>query len=358
MRLWRRLEHPQQHFIPPPVGFLIVSVICHGALMEISPFEAPKLKVNRAKRHTAELEEAVATYLAREPFKVVVFPGDQGPRSVVIKFRVAEEVPKTFSTIIGDAIHNLRTALDLMMCDLVRLNGRSAKGVYFPFAERPEHLDMMIREKKADRASPEVVELIRSMKPYRQGNRALRAIHDLDIVDKHQALIPIAHLTELPDEYSTFLDITLMGATTDQPILDGAVITRMPFLLGHAIGDELPVRWNLDLPPGPMGGNPVIPTLHKFAELVGCGRLPFLVSTGVTAPSSPSTRSILAMMPSASDASVTDRATKSGRSCASAGGGSLPPPASTRTCARRPSSVSPESAHSPSTHSRKARRGQ
>jgi hypothetical protein len=36
----------------------------------------------------------------------------------------------------------------------------------------------------------------------------------------------------------------------------------------------------------------------------------------------------------------------------------LAAPASTRTCTRRPSSVSPESAHSPSTPSRKARRGQ
>ena len=49
---------------------------------------------------------------------------------------------------------------------------------------------------------------------------------------------------------------------------------------------------------------------------------------------------------------------KSGFSSISAGAGNLPPPASTRTWARRPSSVSPESAHSPSTHSRKARRGQ
>jgi hypothetical protein len=64
------------------------------------------------------------------------------------------------------------------------------------------------------------------------------------------------------------------------------------------------------------------------------------------------------MMPSASEASVTERAVKSGFSPVSSAGGSLPPPASTRTCARRPSSVSPESAHSPSTHSRKASRGQ
>jgi hypothetical protein len=46
---------------------------------------------------------------------------------------------------------------------------------------------------------------------------------------------------------------------------------------------------------------------------------------GVTVPPSPSMRSILAMMPSRSEASVTDRAVKSGLSSASAGAGNFPP---------------------------------
>ena len=102
-------------------------------------------------------------------------------------------VPTELATIIGDAIHNLRSTLDILASDVVRLNGQSNQGVYFPFAQRAADLDRQIKDKKFNRAHPDAVKLLRSFKPYPEGNKLLRALHELDIQDKHQALIPCAH---------------------------------------------------------------------------------------------------------------------------------------------------------------------
>jgi hypothetical protein len=73
----------------------------------------------------------------------------------------------------------------------VGLSGESTKEVKFPFCDSPDKLDFFIKERKLSRAGPEVVALVKSLKPYKGGNTALRAIHDLDIRDKHEALTPL-----------------------------------------------------------------------------------------------------------------------------------------------------------------------
>jgi hypothetical protein len=94
---------------------------------------------------------------------------------------------------LGDAVHNLRAALDLMACDIVRLNGKSTRDVYFPFSFNAAELDKQVKEKNFDRAAPEAQDLLRNkIKPYKEngGNVALRAIHDLDVADKHRLILP------------------------------------------------------------------------------------------------------------------------------------------------------------------------
>ena len=105
--------------------------------------------------------------------------------------KIRKPVPIKFSALIGDFIHNLRTALDLLVCDLVTINGKSTKEVYFPFCASPAELPRMIRDRKIYRAGPDIVAYIESLKPYTGGNIALRAIHDLDVTDKHHALLPV-----------------------------------------------------------------------------------------------------------------------------------------------------------------------
>lgn len=90
--------------------------------------------------------------------------------------------------IVGDIVHNLRAALDLTACEMVRAAGESDKDVYFPSSRTADELNKAISGGHFHRAGPAAIELLRSVEPYKNG--PLRTLHDLDIHDKHRALIP------------------------------------------------------------------------------------------------------------------------------------------------------------------------
>ncbi len=154
-----------------------------------------------------------------------------------------------FPVLIGDAIHNMRAALDLMACDLVRLNGKRFDNVSFPFAQTASALEQQIKDKNFKRAHPDAVALLRSLKPYKdKGDVALRAIHDLDIMDKHQALLPavsagqtrpVRLVTEdgeqtLPSFQSALID---EGGTT--------IIVVAPRSSNFPVGTQIPANFSL-----------------------------------------------------------------------------------------------------------------
>ncbi len=171
-------------------------------------------------------------------------------------------VPFDLSVIIGDVIHNIRTSLDLLACDLVRLSGESDKNVYFPFCDTPNDLMEMIKKRRLHRAGKDVVEVMLSLRPYKGGNVALRAIHDLDVDDKHKALIPTFSIAVTGEEDGLFPFYS--------PItVDGQLYTVMREELSSLpIGAEVKTYFALLFPPGTsLGGREMIPTLHELANL-------------------------------------------------------------------------------------------
>ena len=99
--------------------------------------------------------------------------------------------------IVGDIIHNLRSALDLLACDLVLANGGNPKGVYFPFFKTADGLNKKIKDRDFNRAGPDAVALLTRYQPYEGGDSPLYAIHLLDIIDKHRMLV-------LNDDYASW----------------------------------------------------------------------------------------------------------------------------------------------------------
>ena len=231
----------------------------------VAPFEASELKISRAKRHITELDGRISEFIARKTLGLVVEQGPKpGDKCLVVRLR--EQVPSDLSPIVGDAIHNLRAALDLLACELVRLNGASDKNVQFPFSNDGSNLKEMIKHHKVDRASSDVIELIRSLKPYSGGNNALRSIHDLDIIDKHRTLIPVFEMVEaapFTNGHALFQNIRVA------PIEDGVPIMPLPRDSGFEIGQEISGLLHLRFPRDtPLAGHEIVPTLHDLAELV------------------------------------------------------------------------------------------
>jgi hypothetical protein len=150
-------------------------------------FSASRLKLERAKQFIQELKGCTEQYLRSNP--VSVEPEERpgtGPR-LHFFYKPVGPLP---GAIIGDAIHNMRTSLDLMASDLARINKKKPDDVYFPFAASAAALDDAIRNKCFRKAGDDAVKLLKTFEPYRGGNDLLRGLHDLDLMDKHTSLIP------------------------------------------------------------------------------------------------------------------------------------------------------------------------
>lgn len=163
-----------------------------------TPFLASRLKIQRAAQHVAELQQEIGAYIAREPVRITASLSVAMPGYLDWQIESVESPPPALPAIMGDAAHNLRAALDLLAVDLVRLNKGNTNGVYFPFAVSAAELDRAIKDKNMHRAAPEVVDLVRALKPYSDGNVAMRHVHDLDVMDKHKAILPAIGYVKVP----------------------------------------------------------------------------------------------------------------------------------------------------------------
>ena len=146
-------------------------------------FAAPTRKLRWGRHRIGEFLWLLHQYELSNPVK-------QKHNGTEIIVEREKSPPDELALVLGDAIHNLRATLDLLAAELVRRNGGSVKGVYFPFAASASELDEQIRSKKFHRAGEAAVQQVRRLAPYRGGNEALRGLHDLDIMDKHQLIIP------------------------------------------------------------------------------------------------------------------------------------------------------------------------
>jgi hypothetical protein len=223
-----------------PINALVFSILDFAMNPQSPHFSASHTKLRRATKFVQELEAALTAYQDSKPYTVEIDPRTNPPQ-LKISWNAIDGDPEA---IVGDCIHNLRTALDLMSCDLVRSVKGNDKRVYFPFA--CEEMDTVIKEKNFHRAGAAAVDLLKTFKPYRGGNELLRAIHDLDIEDKHKALI----LT------GTSRNIEIRGAyNVDDPQSGNFSV------IAHDINFIFPEA-------SPLAGREVVQTLKDSMELV------------------------------------------------------------------------------------------
>mgnify|MGYP001796659602 FL=1 len=202
-------------------------------------FAGAKAKVNRARLHMAEVERMIEGHLASDWFSIDRFSEDEIPVVQIEVFSPGFEL----SAAIGDCVHNLRSALDHLAVSCVEVVGGNTRNVYFPFAPDEETLEASIRRANFHRAPPEALDLLRSYKPYRNGNIALRALHDLDVTAKHKALVPAIGSTKITGVIDPAKNITQDDITVETP--------RLVF---HS--------------DGPLGNEEILPTLTSILELI------------------------------------------------------------------------------------------
>lgn len=150
-------------------------------------FAESEAKVERTESQIADLDSNISEFLdSCEPTR-----SSSLSRGLEIwRFGLNKPVPLNIPVMVGEILFNLRSSLDVMMCNIAILNGQSTKDVYFPFGKSSPIFETELN-KKANKLPADVHGLLRSLQPYKGGNNLLWALHDLNRRDKHVSLVPV-----------------------------------------------------------------------------------------------------------------------------------------------------------------------
>lgn len=232
-------------------------------------FEGAKLKVERANRHINEIETTLRAYLGAEPYSMRV-DVDTETGENLLRFQAIKPPPAELPLIIGDAVHNLRGALDLMASEIMRAAGESDTSIYFPFHETRENLVDRIDKGPIKVVFPIIADyILNHIRPHKGGDDALWALNKLDILDKHRLLIPTLSAVALTgvdmhdDHNNTFTNLTL-EVTTDGRLLN-AIATNSRLQITNYGKPSISIVFGKGQS---LEGEAVIPTLRQLSQRV------------------------------------------------------------------------------------------
>lgn len=239
------------------------------------PLEGPRRKVERANKHIADLVDLIERFRDSNPYSIVG-ECDVQTREVVGRAREnGDPFPEACASLIaGDAIHNLRSALDLLYCAFVVANGKTiTKKDSFPIAGS-ENEFKRFHAKVKRRIATEPATLIKDLKPYKGGNDGFWRLHRLDITDKHRLLLTAAAQVQHvewrvsmpapdPEEPVKVFGMKVgYTPTVKRRIYDGAEVFRV----ATEPDQEIQFRFEVSLDePGIVESEPLIPLLNQFS---------------------------------------------------------------------------------------------
>jgi hypothetical protein len=250
-------------------------------------FSSAQAKISRARKHTDDLESEIRAYWKTGPVSAQgsgVVPtenGGTGARTFTVEN--IRPLPESIALLVGDAAHNIRSALDHFACAAV---ARPTRQTCFPIWSRDnphkaapkgrEWLEAVQRQ--LDGASPELIKAAQTLTPWETGNdKRLWQIHELDRIDKHRLLISVAAantavLFDLPSPvlnpvpgFRPTMPLAV-GKRKWTPLEPGAVLWDVPE--GSAPGPD-PMSFEYDITlaePADLKGLPVVAQLRILAN--------------------------------------------------------------------------------------------
>jgi hypothetical protein len=152
----------------------------------------PRSKIERAKKHVRDLEVAVGGLVFSQtthPHVIITEDDPERDHHIVYKIAAVPDVPDEIAAIAGDAIHNLRSSLDLLMSQLIERRTGQTGDRYFPTGGNRKVFEARCGAEIKPLVHQDVLKLVRATEAYRggRGDAAWR-IHRLDIEDKHRVV--------------------------------------------------------------------------------------------------------------------------------------------------------------------------
>ena len=237
----------------------------------MSRIDRIRLKVERAKEHIADLDNAIRRFSESDPYEI----STKEKKAIEhIAFYVAKinPVPDHISLILGDAVHNLRSALDHLAWQLVEAGGRIPdRDTMFPICQIPKNYAAALKGGKIKGVHPNAEKLISAMQPYPTRDQTLWEINRLDIGDKHQLIVTVALL------YKGWAVNTLASGNVLEfpqgapyPLVAGDELFNLPTST-YIREDHKNFNLSVDVAFGEseiVAGKPILETVKKMADFV------------------------------------------------------------------------------------------
>jgi len=241
-----------------------------------------QIKIERAKEHITNLKNALHIFFDSKPYAVSTKRDQQTRRLIYFVDRV-QPTPTSFSTITGDAIQNLRSALDQLAYQLflVGTNGTmDGRHVYFPIDRgATEYVRNLPRRTQGMRQ--DAINTLNTIEPYKGGKgHGLWVVHELNIIDKHRLLVTVsssfrsfnvgAHMRGLMRKTDPSLqvpDLYLKPLDNIFPLKEGKELFKDA--VDAEVNREIDFRFDIVLSePGVIEGAALLDTLNGFSDLV------------------------------------------------------------------------------------------
>jgi len=232
-------------------------------------FEASRLKIRRAGHHVRELKAALETY-CKSSFCRIGVDAATKDGAPAVRMERTRELPGEIPLMLGDAIHNLRSSLDLMACALVRSGGRQpTRFTRFPIELSREKFVATLDGGAIKAARPDLADfLVDTIRPYKGGDDALSNLNDLDLDERHKLIVPdiavvALHNVAVKSEARGAskigkLEIGPHGVFRVDEALGRVEITSYQDASFQALFDATSAY----------AGQPIVPTLHLLAQQV------------------------------------------------------------------------------------------
>jgi len=222
------------------------------------------LKIEQAKKHIADLDAERVRFLGTDPYVgVPKFHPEANSTEYILQS--LPPIPDSIPLLLGDAVHNLRVALDYLACELVRSADIEPKGVYFPICETVEKYKSEAggKIKGMPQAAKDEIDKIR---PYSGGNDALWGLHKLDIIDKHR-LLPTVGMRVGSWQVNLSLTPTEYNLAMPSVLEEGDTIGWIPG--NHETDKRMSVTADIAFgEPEIFQSRPIIETLTQLANMV------------------------------------------------------------------------------------------
>lgn len=229
------------------------------------------LKLDRARELIAVLKRESEAYVASGAISLdPIQRSDEPTPTWDVYLRISSPPPQAWSPIIGDVLHNARSALDTFAFDVITTRVRSLtqkehRKIFFPIVDDPRDFDSCNWHRGLP-LPPGLVTAFRWAQPWRDAEPAvadgiitpgqltesvkyqpLRWLRDLNNHDKHQAIHTAIALLDIPwavvpggagewnvpasrpfDDGDPVGVFRVTGSTTGPPTFDGSSVVTLP----------------------------------------------------------------------------------------------------------------------------------